>query len=53
MASLDGESQDLQHVYSRQNAVLLDAQDPLCHIRNEFHIPSKAHLKAKSLLEAG
>jgi kynureninase len=41
------------HVLSREYAVLLDDQDPLRHLRDEFLIPSKAQLKAKSLPEAG
>jgi kynureninase len=50
MSSPDGEN---LHVYSRENAVSLDAQDPLRHIRQEFLIPSKGQLKAESLSEAG
>jgi kynureninase len=38
---------------SGEHAVSLDAQDPLRHLREEFLIPSKAQLKAKSLPEAG
>ncbi len=44
---------DGQHVYCREYAVSLDAQDPLSHIRNEFFIPTRAQLKAQSLPEAG
>jgi len=47
---MDDES---QHVDSRERAVTLDTQDPLSRIRQEFLIPSKAQLKAKSLTEAG
>jgi kynureninase len=42
-----------KHVYSREYAVSLDAQDALCHMNREFFIPSKAELKAKALPEAG
>ncbi len=49
MASLDRE---LSHVYSREYAVSLDAQDPL-RTRSQFLIPSKGQLRAKSLAEAG
>ncbi|TVY48014.1 Kynureninase [Lachnellula occidentalis] len=41
-----------QHVDSREQAVTLDTQDPLSKIRQEFLIPSKTQLKAKSLSEA-
>lgn len=37
----------------REYAVSLDAQDPLHHIRDEFHIPSKGQLKAKGVSEIG
>lgn len=46
----DGES---THVYSREYAVSLDAQDSMKKTRDEFLIPSKAQLKVKSLPEAG
>ncbi|KAF8865975.1 kynureninase [Acephala macrosclerotiorum] len=49
MASSDAQS---QHVYSRDYALALDAQDPLHDIRKEFLIPSKAQLRATSLSEA-
>jgi len=52
MAAIDGSGQS-QHVYGREYAVSLDAQDHLGHIRKEFLIPSKAELKAKTLSEAG
>jgi len=42
-----------QNVHSREYAVSLDAQDSLRHLRNEFLIPTKAQLEAKSLPEAG
>lgn len=50
MASL--EQEDL-HVYSREYAVSLDAQDSLNQTRSEFLIPTQAQLKAESLPEAG
>ncbi|KAG9227975.1 kynureninase [Amylocarpus encephaloides] len=46
MAAMDGEA---PHVSSRDDAVSLDAQDPLSRFRKEFAIPSKAQLKAESL----
>ncbi|KAH7321801.1 pyridoxal phosphate-dependent transferase [Rhexocercosporidium sp. MPI-PUGE-AT-0058] len=48
-AALDGES---THVYSREYAVSLDAQDSLKQTRDQFLVPSKAQLKVKSLAEA-
>lgn len=48
--ALDGES---NHMYSRDYASSLDAQDSLKHTREEFLVPTKAQLKAKSLPEAG
>ena len=50
MAFPDGQS---QHVYSKDYAVSLDAQDSLSHLRNEFLIPTKADLKSKTLSAAG
>lgn len=50
MASVEGES---RHVYSREYAVSLDAQDALNHTRKEFLIPTRAQLKAKSLADTG
>ncbi|KAL5319816.1 hypothetical protein ACEPPN_012874 [Leptodophora sp. 'Broadleaf-Isolate-01'] len=47
-SALDGES---THVYSREYAVSLDTQDTLKQTRDQFLIPSKAQLKAKSLPE--
>jgi kynureninase len=44
---------DTSHVYRREYAVSLDAQDPLRNLRDEFLIPSKAQLKAKTLSEVG
>jgi len=41
------------HVLSREYAVTLNTHDPLRLLRSEFHIPTKAQLKAKSLPEAG
>jgi kynureninase len=52
MANLNKDAQN-KHVYSREYAVSLDAQDPLRHMSKEFFIPSKAELKSKSLPEAG
>lgn len=49
-SALDGES---THVYSREYAVSLDTQDTLKQTRDQFLIPSKAQLKAKSLPEVG
>ncbi|KAH6684143.1 pyridoxal phosphate-dependent transferase [Halenospora varia] len=40
------------HVFIRDYAISLDAQDPLFHIRKEFCIPSKSQLKAGSFPEA-
>ncbi len=45
--------QEAFHVYSKEYAVSLDAQDPLNQTRSEFLIPSKAQLKAESLPQAG
>lgn len=50
MANLDGDAQG-RHVYCREYAVSLDAQDPLRHMSKEFFIPSKAELRSKSLSE--
>jgi kynureninase len=50
MATVDGETPP---GHSREEAVSLDARDPLRHLRQEFHIPSKAQLRAKSLPDAG
>lgn len=50
MATGNGEA---IHVASREYAVSLDEQDAFRHHRDEFHIPSRAQLKAKSLPEAG
>jgi len=41
------------HVYTREYAASLDRQDPLHHIRKEFLIPSKAHLKSTALVTQG
>jgi hypothetical protein len=43
---MDGARKD---VSSREYALLLDAQDPLFRIREQFLIPSKTQLKAESL----
>jgi hypothetical protein len=41
------------HVYTREYAACLDSQDPLHHIRKEFLIPSKVHLKSTALVTQG
>ncbi|KAI6716331.1 kynureninase [Diplocarpon mali] len=38
---------------NREDAMALDAHDPLKHTRREFLVPTKAQLKVKSLPEAG
>lgn len=53
MALQDDHDKQQPHVLGKEYAVQLDAQDPLHHIRHEFHIPSKAQLRAKSLSENG
>ncbi len=52
MASPEAGGQS-KHVHSRDYAVSLDAQDSLRHMSKEFFVPSKAHLKSKSLPETG
>jgi hypothetical protein len=46
---MDGE----KRMSDREYAVSLDAQDPLSQFREEFLLPTKAQLRAKSLPEAG
>jgi hypothetical protein len=50
MTCQDGEP---PHVSQREYAVSRDAQDPLSHLRKEFHIPTKAQVKATSWTDAG
>ncbi|KAM3071926.1 Kynureninase (L-kynurenine hydrolase) [Clarireedia jacksonii] len=45
----DQQDQQGQRMNSKEYAVSQDAQDPLRQIRDQFLIPSKAHLKAESL----
>jgi len=52
MASVEEHAQG-EHMYSRDYAIALDADDSLRHMRDEFLIPSKADLKVKTLPESG
>jgi len=39
--------------YTREHAILLNEQDPLKHIRNEFIIPTKEDLFSEKLADLG